>query len=261
MGRRKARASVPSLVRTASAIALLATAAAGAGGGKLLSVRPVANPDATLVQLEADQPLSFTTLKLLGPPRVVVDLAETEVGGAAVEQEVEDGAVRRIAVAAAGAHTTRIVIELTADVDFDVRARGTKVEVRVPRPATATAIATATAAPFDAMSFAAKDPSCLITTRGSRAALTMKPIPSVPCTIAVEIPMPRRPSGPTSAQSRRPLRTRPIKEQQAGTHALFRLSHAREPIRLRPNAGRTKAPPTNAFAVRRVLAASNAPRW
>ncbi len=134
-------------MRTASAIALLATAAAGAGGGKLLSVRPVANPDATLVQLEADQPLSFTTLKLLGPPRVVVDLAETEVGEAAAEQEVEDGAVRRIAVAAAGAHTTRIVIELTADVDFDVRASGTKVEVRVPRPAIATATATATATP------------------------------------------------------------------------------------------------------------------
>ena len=114
-------------MRTVSAIALLATAAAGAGGGKLLSVRPVGTPDATLVQLEADQPLSFTTLKLAGPPRVVVDLAETEVGGAASEQEVADGAVRRIAVAAAGAHTARIVIELTADVDFDVRASGARI--------------------------------------------------------------------------------------------------------------------------------------
>jgi len=122
-------------VRTASVIALLATAAAGAGGGRLLSVRPVAGPDATLVQLDADQPLSFTTLKLAGPPRVVVDLAETTVAGVPAGQEVGDGAVRRIAVAAAGAHTARVVIELAGDVEFDVRAAGNRIEVRVPRAA------------------------------------------------------------------------------------------------------------------------------
>jgi len=131
-------------VRTASAIALLATAAAGAGGGKLLSVRPVGAPDATVVQLEADQPLSFTTLKLAGPPRVIIDLAETEVGGAAPQQEVGDGTVRRIAVAAAGAHTARVVIELMEDAEFDVRAVGRRIEVRIPTTTIATTTATAT---------------------------------------------------------------------------------------------------------------------
>ena len=145
-------------MRTPSVIALLATAAAGAGGGKLLAVRPVSGPGSTLVQLEADQPLSFTTLKLAAPPRIVVDLADTAVVGVPAGQEVEDGAVRRIAVAAAGAHTARVVIELAQDVEFDVRAAGTRIEVRVARreasatagtnatpTATTTATATATA--------------------------------------------------------------------------------------------------------------------
>ena len=122
-------------MRTPSLIALLATAAAGAGGGKLLAVRAVPGPDSTLVQLEADQPLSFTTLKLAAPPRVVIDLADTAVAGVPAEQEVGDGAVRRIAAAGAGAHTARVIIELAADVEFDVRASGTRIEVRVPRAA------------------------------------------------------------------------------------------------------------------------------
>ena len=100
-----------------------------------MAVRAVPGPDSTLVQLEADQPLSFTTLKLAAPPRVVIDLADTAVAGAPAEQEVGDGAVRRIAAAGAGAHTARVIIELAADVEFDVRASGTRIEVRVPRAA------------------------------------------------------------------------------------------------------------------------------
>ncbi len=174
-------------MRTTSVIALLATAAAGAGGGRLLSVRPVGGPDATLVQLDADQPLSFTTLKLAGPPRVVVDLAETAVAGVAAEQEVGDGAVRRIAVAAAGAHTARVVIELAGDVDFDVRASGNRIEVRVPRAAalarsdsggasvvdsaeaTTTASASATATP---------SPTATANTTPSAATSTSDPAPA-----------------------------------------------------------------------------------
>ena len=122
-------------MRATAVIALLWAAAAGAAGGRLLSVQPVAGDDWTVVQLDSDQPLSFTTLKLAAPPRVVVDFAETAVGDVPAEQDVGDGAVRRIAVAAAGSHTARVVIELVADADFDVRAAGTRVEVRIPRPA------------------------------------------------------------------------------------------------------------------------------
>ena len=126
-------------MRLPALIALLGTAAAAAGGGKLVAVRPATGPDHTVVQLDADQPLSFTTLKLGSPARIVVDLADTTADGVAAEQEVAGGAVRRIAVAAAGARTTRVVIELDGDAEFDVRAAGTRIEVRIPNPAAAIA--------------------------------------------------------------------------------------------------------------------------
>ncbi|HWE24829.1 MAG TPA: AMIN domain-containing protein [Myxococcales bacterium] len=104
-----------------------------ASAGHLVAVRAIPGAEATVVQLDADAPPSFTTLKLNGPPRVVVDLADTSVTGAAPQQEVGDGVVRRIAVAEAGARTTRVVIELAEDAEFDVRASQTRVEVRIPR--------------------------------------------------------------------------------------------------------------------------------
>jgi len=120
-------------VRLTVVLALLSTTAA-ASGGQLVAVRAIPGSDATIVQLEADAPPSFTTMKLTSPPRVIVDLAETSVSGVARQQEVGDGIVRRIAVADAGAHTARIVIELVADAEFDVRASQSRVEVRLPRP-------------------------------------------------------------------------------------------------------------------------------
>jgi len=140
-------------VRLTAVLALLSTAAT-AGGGKLLDVRAIPGPDATVVQLEADAPPSFTTMKLASPPRVVVDLAETSVSGVARQQEVGDGAVRRIAVADAGAHTARVVIELVADAEFDVRASQSRVEVRIPRP-----VAIARADPAPAPGSAPPDPA------------------------------------------------------------------------------------------------------
>jgi hypothetical protein len=87
------------------------------------------------VELVGDRPLSFTTLKLSGPPRVVVDFADTDLDASLRELVVEDGTVRRVAAASAGSRTARVVIELTADAEFDVRAHGNRVEVRVPRAA------------------------------------------------------------------------------------------------------------------------------
>jgi len=93
------------------------------------------------VVIEGDRPLSFTTLKLPSPPRVVVDFAETEVAAETRELEIQDGTLRRAAVATAGSHTARVVIELASDAEFDVRTDGNTVEVRVPRPAPSAAAA------------------------------------------------------------------------------------------------------------------------
>jgi hypothetical protein len=117
--------------------------------GRLLGVRAGGDAGFATVELLGDRPLSFTTLKLSAPPRIVVDLAETALSGTHPDLTVEDGTIRRVAAAPAGARTARVVIELAADAEFDVRAHGSRVEVRVPRvaPLLAKADQTRAAAP------------------------------------------------------------------------------------------------------------------
>jgi len=103
--------------------------------GRLLGVRIGGDDRTSGVVIESDRPLSFTTLKLLSPPRVVVDFADTDVAAEQRELEIGDGTLRRAAVAQAGSRTARVVIELVADAEFDIRSEGNTVEVRVPRPA------------------------------------------------------------------------------------------------------------------------------
>jgi hypothetical protein len=126
-------------VRFRALLAILLTGSS-ASAGHLVAVRAVAGSEATIVQLDADAPPSFTTMKLVSPPRVVIDLADTSAPNVAAQQEVGDPAVRRIAVADAGARTTRVVIELVADAEFDVRASESRVEVKIPRPAVLAAV-------------------------------------------------------------------------------------------------------------------------
>jgi AMIN domain len=112
----------------------LALAASAEEQGRLVGVRATGGAQASSVEIEGDRPLSFTTMKLLGPPRVVVDFADTEVAAEQRELEIDDGVLRRAAMAQAGSRTARVVIELVADAEFDVRADGNRVEVRVTRP-------------------------------------------------------------------------------------------------------------------------------
>jgi hypothetical protein len=102
--------------------------------GRLTGVRIGGDDRTSGVVIESNRPLSFTTLKLLSPPRVVVDFADTEVAAEQRELEIGDGTLRRAAVAQAGSRTARVVIELVADAEFDIRSDGNAVEVRVPRP-------------------------------------------------------------------------------------------------------------------------------
>jgi hypothetical protein len=124
-----------SLVRLPALAILLSTAVLADPRGKLLSVRSAGDSATAAVELRGDRPLSFTTLKLSSPPRVVVDCADTSIGEVPRQIEVDDGTVRRIGVASAGARTARVVIELVADAEFDVRASGSRIEVRVTRAA------------------------------------------------------------------------------------------------------------------------------
>ena len=120
----------------------LALGAAAEEQGRVLGVRAHGDDRSSSVEIEGDRPLSFTTMKLLSPPRVVVDFADAEIAVEDRELDIDDGTLRRAALAQAGSRTARVVIELAVDAEFDVRADGNRVEVRVPRPG---AVATADA--------------------------------------------------------------------------------------------------------------------
>lgn len=100
---------------------------------KLLGVRAQGDDAIAVIAVLGDRPLTFTAQKLSGPPRIVVDFADTEISGGSGEMQVDDGTIRRVAAGPARPSTARVVIELAADAEFDVRAAGSQVEVRVPR--------------------------------------------------------------------------------------------------------------------------------
>ena len=101
--------------------------------GRITGLRVRSDDAGSVVEVQADRPLSFTTLRLAAPPRVVLDFPDAEVDGAPREQEIEDGTVRRVGAAAVGARTARVVIELSSESEFDVRAVGPRLDVRIPR--------------------------------------------------------------------------------------------------------------------------------
>src|SRR3954465_10582872 len=113
----------------------LAFASAAQDRGKLLGLKAAGDAKASVVLISADRPLSFTTMKLSDPPRVVVDFADTGIAFAKRELIIEDGTIRRVAAAPAGTRTARVVVELQADAEFDVRTAKNQVQLRISRPA------------------------------------------------------------------------------------------------------------------------------
>ena len=153
--------------------------------GRLVSVRAGGDAADSFIELVGDRPLSFTTLKLRAPPRVVVDFAETDLALPLRDLAVDDGTIRRVAAAPAGQKTARVVIELAGDAEFAVRAHGSTVEVRVPRIAPLVARAepqSPTGRPADAPQDGAAKP---------------RPagVPADPSQVAAAAPPPVAPSG------------------------------------------------------------------
>jgi hypothetical protein len=153
--RREAKVAVPS-ARSSRArrcvlsfLLLLPELASGAPPqrARIVGLRVRGDADAAVVEVAADRPVSFTTLRLSSPPRLVLDFADADLSGVPAEQEVEDGTIRRVGAAAAGAQTARVVVELAGEAEFDVHADGARLEVRVLRLRPALAAAEPAGAP------------------------------------------------------------------------------------------------------------------
>ncbi len=101
--------------------------------GKVVRLQAGGDAQASAVTIAGDRPLSFPTMKRPDPPRVVIDFADADVAAEQRDLAVDDGIVRRVAIAPAGARTARVVIELQTDAEFDVRATQNDVEIRITR--------------------------------------------------------------------------------------------------------------------------------
>lgn len=81
--------------------------------------------DASLVEISADKHLTYTFYKLTSPPKVVIDLAQTEPGAVTAPIEVNAGNIKRIEVARHGfgdSVLSRIEVSLMQDGEFSVNA-------------------------------------------------------------------------------------------------------------------------------------------
>lgn len=114
-------------------LSLVVGAAHAQERARLVGIRAQGDEAASVIAVLGDRPLEFTTQKLSGPPRIVVDFAETEIPTGPDAMQVDDGTIRRVAATAVRPRTARVIIELAADAEFEVLAAGTQVEVRVPR--------------------------------------------------------------------------------------------------------------------------------
>src|SRR5437660_1735619 len=92
-------------MRLLAAIIALTSVASGAQPpgerSRIIALRARADAEASVVELEGDRPLSFTTLRLDAPPRVVLDFADARFDGVPEELPLEDCTVRRAAAAEA----------------------------------------------------------------------------------------------------------------------------------------------------------------
>jgi type IV pilus assembly protein PilQ len=79
--------------------------------------------DASLVEILTNRPLTYTSYKTSEPPKIFIDLAQTEPGLVANPLEVASGNIKRVSLTRqdfGGGFLTRIEISLIKDVDFSV---------------------------------------------------------------------------------------------------------------------------------------------
>ncbi len=91
-------------------------------------------PEQTIVVIEGQEPMIYTTFRLHNPDRLVIDMAEVGLGQYRDEIVVEKGPIRSIRPKVGErSRVSRLEFELTSGVEAEVRTEGLKLIVRADR--------------------------------------------------------------------------------------------------------------------------------
>lgn len=95
-------------------------------------VRVTEGSEKTIVEVEAEEPMIYTTFRLSDPDRLVIDMAEVDLSRFSNEIQVESGPIRAIRPASGGgSNVSRLEFELSGVVETDVRTEGLNLVVEV----------------------------------------------------------------------------------------------------------------------------------
>jgi N-acetylmuramoyl-L-alanine amidase len=102
-------------------VLLLAVAGQAAAAIRVGDMRYFSAPDHTRIVVESDQPLSFQTMELKGPERLVIDLKDAATAVASPRSfTVGDSIVQRVRVARFNGETVRLVMDLVQPVQSKI---------------------------------------------------------------------------------------------------------------------------------------------
>ncbi len=109
-----------------------AVAAAGPNALRRIDIRE--EPQETIIAIEGSKTPTFTVFKLDDPPRLFVDIANTDVAAVNRTLEVDNGVIGQVGVLSFRSGETpigRVIVGLRQSAAYDVRTRGNTVEVVV----------------------------------------------------------------------------------------------------------------------------------
>lgn len=101
---------------------------------KIQDIRVAEGVDKTIIELESEEPILYTSFRLSNPDRLVIEMADVTFGQYQAEIKVASGPVRSIILASSGElDISRIEFELNGLVKTDVRPEGLNIIIEVTR--------------------------------------------------------------------------------------------------------------------------------
>lgn len=101
---------------------------------KIQDIRVAEGVDKTIIELESEEPILYTSFRLSDPDRLVIEMADVTFGQYQDEIKVSEGPVRSIMLASSGElDVSRIEFELNGLVKTEVRPDGLNIVVEVTR--------------------------------------------------------------------------------------------------------------------------------